>query len=226
MKKIIVLNHKSSLDFKNIKNYPIEINDIIRNDQTVIICPSSVFIPYFKGKYNFKLGSQIISEENVTGSLTAPILKSIDIKYCLIEYSDKSNKKIKVALENGINPIIEIGETFYEYELNKTMNIITKQIKSIFKDIEVGQDIIINYTPKWSYKGKQIPKTDYIQEVVDLIKNFLKNQYDTNIKVIYGGSITTENIKTIDLIDNLDGYLIDDISTDIKALKQFFDILE
>ena len=74
MKKVVVLNHKSYLKQNDIKSYPIEINDYIRSDQTVIICPSSLYIPYFKGKYNFKLGAQNIEYQNITGELTGSVL--------------------------------------------------------------------------------------------------------------------------------------------------------
>ena len=50
MKKIIILNHKSDLTMPEIKEYLLNINDLIRNDLDIIICPSSIYIPYFIGK--------------------------------------------------------------------------------------------------------------------------------------------------------------------------------
>ena len=119
MRKIIVLNHKSYLKNEQAKSYPININNFIRNDQTVIICPSSIYIPYFKGKYNFKLGSQTIESDNITGELTGEILKSLEVKYTLIGTNDRKNKyeetpkqinkKVKEAIKYNIRPIITIG---------------------------------------------------------------------------------------------------------------------
>lgn len=233
MKKIIVLNHKSYLKYEDVKNYPIEINDYIRSDQTVIICPSSIYIPYFRGKYNFKLGSQNIEYENITGELTGNILKSIDVRYTLIGTNDrkntkeeKINKKIKEALNNNIRPIVIIGESFYEKELKKTASVINRQIKDYFKDIDIKQDIIISYTPNWSYQGKQIPTNTYISEVIDLIKNIIKRNFNANIKVIYGGKITKDNIVELDKIKNIDGYLIEESSIDITEIKQMLNIIE
>lgn len=228
MKKIIVLNHKSTLEESKAKIYPVEINKFIRNDQNVIICPSSLYIPYFKGKYNFKLGSQTISYENNTGSLTGNILKSAGVKYSIIDNQDtiEINKSISECLNNNISPIVIIGETFYENELGKTMDIITKTIKQSFKSIEMGQDIIICYRPNWSYKAKQIPSIKHIEEVIELVKNIIKKSYGFSIKVIYGGNINKENIKELDKILNLDGYLLDEISADVKSIKEIFNIME
>lgn len=236
MKKIIVLNHKSYLKYDQAKTYPINVNNLIRNDQTVIICPSSIYIPYFKGKYSFKLGSQTIESDNITGEITGDILKSVEVKYVLIGTNDRKNvyeenskqinKRIKEAIKYNIRPIITIGETFYEKELNKTLDVLTKKLKEYLKDIEVKQDIIINYSPNWSYQGKQVPKEDYIYEVIDFIKNYIKRKYNVNIKVIYGGNITKENILKLDKIKNIDGFLIDKPSTDINEITEMLNIIE
>ena len=228
MKKIIVLNHKSYLNYEKAKKYPLEINDYIRTDQIVIICPSSPYFPYYKGKYNFKLGSQSISDKNVTGELTGEVLKSLEIEYVLINMNNKINEqemnykkingKIKAALDNGIKPIMAIGETYYEQELNKTADVIVKQLKDYLKDIEVEQDIIINYSPNYSYKGNQIPKEENIYEVVDFIKNYMKRKYNVNTKVIYGGNVTIDNIEKLEQITNIDGYLIEESSINVKEI--------
>ena len=236
MKKIIVLNHKSSLTLEKAKKYPLEINEYLRTDQTVIISPSSPYFPYFKGKYNFSLASQNISSENITGELTGKLLKSMEIKYVIIGTNDRKNitnedekvinKKIKEAVDNNIIPIITIGETYYEYQLNKTIKVITKQITNYLKKIEVKQDLIINYSPDWTYEGKQLPNSDYLSEVIELIKNIVKKAYNTKIKVIYGGKITKDNIKEIDKIKTIDGYLITEKSTNIKEVLQILNTIE
>lgn len=233
MKKIIVLNHKSDLTYEEAQKYPIEINDYIRNDQNVIICPNSIYVPYFKGKYNFILGSQSINSNNTTGSITGKTLKSIDIKYALIGNHDKNDinneeitSQIKEAINNNIRPIVIIGETYYEYELNKTTSVIKRQIQDYFRNIEVKQDIIICYYPNWKYKGKQVPSITYIEEVIELIKNIMKHKYNANIKVIYGGNVSIDNIEKLDEISNNDGYLIEKPSTNLKEIINLLNSIE
>lgn len=236
MKKIIVLNHKSGLTLEEVKKYLLVINEILRADQEIIICPSSPYLPYFKGKYNFVLGAQNIFPENITGELTGTILKSLEVKYTLISTNDRKNnfeessklinKKVEEAIKNNIRPIITIGESFYEYELNKTVSTITKQIKEYLNNIEVKQDIIINYSPNWTYKGKQIPTENHIYETIELIKNIIKRKYNVNIKVIYGGNITKENIGNIEKIKIIDGYYIEKESTNLQKIKQVLNVIE
>lgn len=236
MKKIIVLNHKSYLNPKNAKNYAIEINDYIRSDQTVIICPSNVYLPYFEGKYAFHLGSQNISQANITGEITGNLLKETGVKYALIGHPERKNligetpkqinEKIKEAISNNITPIIIVGETYYEYEMKKSGEVISKQLKEYLYKIELEKDIIICYEPNWTFQGKQIPTEEHITEIVKLIKSITKRKYNENIKVLYGGNITPENITKIDKIPNLEGCLIGKASTSIKQIRGIFNNIE
>lgn len=231
MKKTVVLNHKTYLTLNEAKNYGIDINDYIRNDQEVIVCPSNIYIPYFTGKYNFKLGSQDISYLEITGETTGKMLKSNDIKYTLVGHNERKNnlnetnkeinKKIKEAQKYNITPIAILGETYYENELRKTGEIITKTLKEYLKD--TNENIIIGYEPNYTFEKSQIPTKEHIEEIVNLIKQITTRKYNKNIKVLYGGNVSKDNIELLEQIKNLDGYIIGRESIKIKDIKQIFD---
>ncbi len=231
MKKIIVINQKTHLTLKEAKNYGIDINDYIRTDQEVIICPSNIYIPYFAGKYNFSLGSQDISSLEITGETTGKMLKSYNIKYTLVGHNERKNnlnetpkdinQKILEAQKYNITPIAILGETYYQKELKKSGEIITKTLKEYLKN--TNDNIIIGYEPNYTFKEKQIPTKQHIEEIVTLIKNITKRKYNKEIKVLYGGNVSKENIKTLEQIKNLDGYLIGRKAINIKVIKEIFD---
>mgnify|MGYP002577092399 FL=1 len=234
MKKTVVLNHKTYLTLNEAKNYGIDINDYIRNDQEVIVCPSNIYIPYFTGKYNFKIGSQDISYLEITGETTGKMLKSNDIKYALVGHNERKNnlnetnkeinKKIKEAQKYNITPIAILGETYYENELKKTGEIITKTLKEYLKD--TNENIIIGYEPNYTFEKSQIPTKEHIEEIANLIKQITTRKYNKNIKVLYGGNVSKNNIESLEQIKNLDGYLIGRESIKIKDIKQIFDKME
>lgn len=234
MKKIIVINQKTYLTLKEAKNYGIDINDYIRTDQEVIICPSNIYIPYFTGKYNFSLGSQNISPLEITGETTGKMLKSYNIKYTLVGHNERKNdlnettkdvnQKILEAQKYNITPIAILGETYYQKELKKSGEIITKTLKEYLKN--TNDNIIIGYEPNYTFKEKQIPTKQHIEEIVTLIKNITKRKYNKEIKVLYGGNVSKENIKTLEQIKNLDGYLIGRKAINIKDIKEIFDEME
>lgn len=234
MKKIVVINHKTYLTLNEAKNYGIDINDYIRGDQEVIICPSNIYIPYFTGKYNFSLGSQNISPLEITGETTGKMLKSYNTKYALVGHNERKNNlhetnkeinnKIKEAQKYNITPIAILGETYYEQQLKKSGEVITKTLKEYLKD--TNDNIIIGYEPNYTFKEKQIPTKDHIEEIVKLIKQITKRKYNKEIKVLYGGNVSKENIKTLEQIKNLDGYLVGRKAINIKDIKEIFDEME
>lgn len=234
MKKIVVINHKTYLTLNEAKNYGIDINDYIRSDQEVIICPSNIYIPYFTGKYNFSLGSQNISPLEITGETTGKMLKSYNIKYALVGHNERKNNlhetnkeinnKIKEAQKYNITPIAILGETYYEQQLKKSGEVITKTLKEYLKD--TNDNIIIGYEPNYTFKEKQIPTKDHIEEIVKLIKQITKRKYNKEIKVLYGGNVSKENIKILEQIKNLDGYLVGRKAINIKDIKEIFDEME
>ena len=47
-----------------------------------------------------------------------------------------------------------------------------------------------------------------IYETIKSIKDYIKDKYNTNNKVLYGGSVSNKNINELDKKDIIDGYLV------------------
>ena len=232
MNKIIVLNQKSYMEYNEVLDFINNIKDNIRRDLDVIICPSSIYLPYYKGKYDFKLGSQNVYIKNITGEYTSKSLKSMGVSYVLVghferkQYLHESNElinlKIKDAINNNIIPIVCLGET-KEEELLKTGDVLIKQLKEYFKDVDVKEDIVIAYEPGYSIGTSILPTTSELEEVIKLIKDNIFRKYNCNIKVLYGGSVDELNIEKLNKIKDLDGYLIGKNSSSSANIIQIMD---
>ena len=99
-------------------------------------------------------------------------------------------------------------------ELNKiskenTELILKKQIDEAFNGLSINSnDIIIAYEPVWSIGSGIIPDEKYLIDTIYFIKNYIKNNYKINIKVLYGGSVNVDNIDFLKQIKEIDGFLI------------------
>ncbi len=236
MNKIIVLNQKSYMEYNEVLDFINNIKDNIRRDLDVIICPSSIYLPYYKGKYDFKLGSQNVYIKNITGEYTSKSLKSMGVNYVLVghferkQYLHESNElinlKIKDAINNNIIPIVCLGETKEEKELLKTGDVLIKQLKEYFKDVDVKEDILIAYEPGYSIGTSILPTTSELEEVIKLIKDNIFRKYNCNIKVLYGGSVDETNIEKLNKIKDLDGYLIGKNSSSSAKIIQIMDKID
>ena len=86
----------------------------------------------------------------------------------------------------------------------------------------INENIIIAYEPIWAIGSGVIPDNNWINTTISYIKNYIKNTYNKDIKVLYGGSVKLDNIDNLEKLDIIDGYLIGGASlnpNDILALQ-------
>lgn len=223
MEKLIVGNLKNYMSASDIAKYLKKIDKI----EDVVICPSNIFIPYFLKK-KFEVGIQnIYLDKTCTGEITAKQAKSLGISYTIIGHSERRinfnetnieiNEKIKEAINNNLKVILCIGETLEEKGNNQTLEILEKQIKECLDNINLD-NIIIAYEPIWAIGTNIIPTINEIEETIKKIKEIV------NIKVLYGGSVNSNNIS--DIIKVTDGVLIGKASTDIDEFLKIIEVVK
>ena len=224
------LNSLKSLDkfikfFKNFKK---------NTYSKIIYCPPTTLInPMIKKlkKTRIQIGAQNCHESQnygaFTGSINAKMLKEVGATYVIIGHSENRqegetdklvNNKIKSALKSGLKVIFCIGETLKEKKTKKTKKLLSKQITLGLNKIKNNKNIIIAYEPIWSIGSGLIPKKKELFETIKFIKKKAKNY-----KVLYGGSVNPKNINLLNLINNIDGYMIGGASQDPK---KFIDIIK
>ena len=225
---IIVFNHKSNMTKDEFIAYTNELSTINSKDK-VVVCPSYINIPYLTKLSNIKVGAQNISSFSPgahTGEVSAKQLSSYGVTYSIIghserrqsqkETSEEINLKLKMALSEGIIPILCVGETKEEKDSNKIEQVLQNELNIALTGIseEDKLKIIIAYEPIWSIGTGLLPTNEEISKCIDIIKNISPNS-----KILYGGSVNDENIDTLQSIKTIDGYLIGGMSLDIKKIK-------
>lgn len=221
---LVVLNHKSNLTYKEIIEYEQKIKNL-----DVIVLPSICYMSLFNNG-NYVLGSQDISEfkENSrTGEINGLQLRSLGVKYCLIGHSERrmynkeSNETMLIKLnncfENDIIPVYCIGEAPNE---NKK-EILSKEIDLVLKHYN-NKEIIFAYEPIANI-GKDNPNLETIQETIFYIKEYISEEYKKDVKLLYGGGVSINNIDDILEIKGIDGVLFSTDSLKLDNLKIIYD---
>lgn len=165
----------------------------------VVICPPFVFLPLLKG---LTLGSQNVSAEEkgaFTGEVSAFMLKDLGIEYAIIGHSERRkyfaetdeliNEKIKKSLEAGLKVIFCIGETAAERSEGKKNEVLERQIKIGLDGIDNLESINLAYEPVWAIGTGNNCSVEETKEAINFIKKFVLG----NMRILYGGSVKSEN---------------------------------
>ena len=238
MSKLIVGNFKMNMSLQDIAQYMQYINannNFNMNQNEIVICPSYIYIPYLNNNPKFKVGVQDVSINELgafTGEVSAMQLKGLNVKYSILGHSERRkyfneteniiNKKIRQCLNNNIKPIVCIGENKEEKLMMKTEQVLRRSILDLLRDFnkEELSNIIIAYEPIWAIGTGVPPTKKEIEDTAYYIKDLIKSAYKVDLKVLYGGSVSLNNIDTFININNIDGYLIGGSSIDAEEFSK------
>ena len=188
---------------------------------------------------NIKIGAQNMHFEEkgaYTGEISGKMLKSINVEYVIIGHSERRqyfnetdetvNKKIKAAFENGLKPIVCVGETLEQRESGKAEEIITKQTQLALEGLkdEQVQNTIIAYEPIWAIgTGKTATSEDAntaIKAIRDKICQIYGQKVSDGVIIQYGGSVKSSNSKELFEMSDIDGALIGGASLNVDEFAK------
>ena len=177
-----------------------------------------------------------------TGEISADMLKSFGVKYAIIGHSERRqyfgetdetvNKRALACHENGITPIICVGENLEEREKDITKDVIKAQITAGLADFTKPQlhSTIIAYEPVWAIGTGKTATAQQAEEVCAYIRELLGELFcpmcAQKVTIQYGGSMNAANAKELLSMPNIDGGLIGgaslkaaDFSTIVESAK-------
>lgn len=231
--KLVVANHKMNLTLPEVLDYKHKIEEIDTSRIKLVICPSYPYLVELDSN-KYYLGSQnvgFLESGSLTGEISAKQLSFLHVSYVLIGHSERRNllkedndcirKKIEHTLKSGMHVILCVGENQEEKKCGKTSRILKEEL-GVLKDLSPNQlaKVIIAYEPIWAIGTGNIPENDEIYENVEYIKNLVYDKYAADIKVLYGGSVSPDNINLLEKLDNIDGYLIGGASLNPKKMSE------
>lgn len=230
---IIALNNKSNLTKEEFLKYQEDIQKLNFKTSNVILIPSNIYLAAANIP-NISLGSQNVSMYEMgphTGEVSASQLRQLGVSYCLVGHSERRKEqhetnieirnKIKNLLNQGIIPILCIGET--KEEKNTAHTVIYQELQEALIGLteEELKKVIIAYEPVWSIGTGLIPTSTEIESIVTKIKE----KYPNNL-VLYGGSVTIDNIEKLTRENAVDGYLLGGLSLQLDKVQILIDKIE
>lgn len=232
--KIVIANWKMKLSLKETVELAKKMKDKFRgfNNGTVVICPNFISLlevkKIIKGS-PLKLGAQDTFWEDkgaYTGEISPDMLVEAGCEYVIVGHSERRkyllenyamiHQEIRAVLSvNNLTPILCIGEDADERKTDRRDFVLVDQLQQALGGLNplLNQKIIIAYEPIWAIgSGIAIEpaEAEYAHKIVKLTLNdmFGMKVAKENFSIVYGGSISSKNVKGFIDIENMDGLLV------------------
>ncbi|HET6487047.1 MAG TPA: triose-phosphate isomerase, partial [Spirochaetia bacterium] len=159
-----------------------------------------------------------------TGEISPRMLKDAGVSVVILGHSERRhvygetdalvNKKVKLALTQGLDVILCVGETLDERQSGVTENVVQRQTEAGLAGVaaaELGR-VTVAYEPVWAIgTGKNATPQD-ADAVHSFLRSVVSRMYTSeaaqSLIIQYGGSVKPENIKDLMRMENIDGALV------------------
>jgi len=199
------------------------------------VCPPFVYLDSV-GKLiagtSMALGAQNVAKEDpgaYTGEIAAPMLTDFGCKYVIVGHSERRNiygetdslvaEKFARARQEGLIPILCVGELLEEREAGKTEEVVARQLDAVIEQVGIAGlgDGVLAYEPVWAIGTGKTATPDQAQAVHAFIRQRLAS-HDEGVaqamRVLYGGSVKGANAEALLAMADIDGGLIGGASLD------------
>lgn len=174
-----------------------------------------------------RLGAQDLFWEEAgafTGEVSAAMLKDLSCQFVIVGHSERrrsfgeldewTNKKVAAALRHGLQAILCVGETLDERDGGLTERVVARQLRNGLSGLEKQQAgrVVLAYEPVWAIGTGRAATPDQATAVHQLLRQTVKEHWSADIAealiILYGGSVTPQNITSFLSSEDIDGALV------------------
>ncbi len=206
----------------------------------IILCPPFISLYPLSQKLintNIKIAAQNLHWEAkgaFTGEISAPMLKAIPCQYVICGHSERRHlfgetsqdigKKVKSSLQYGLRPILCVGETLEEREAGQTEAVVFEHLSqgAFHLTQEEVRLTVVAYEPVWAIGTGKAATPQDAHQVIAFIRHQLAVQFNqeiaATIRILYGGSVTSQNARAFLKQNSIAGLLIGGSSLDPQEL--------
>jgi triosephosphate isomerase len=165
-----------------------------------------------------------------TGEISPVMLRDVGCRHVILGHSERRqffgegdgevSRKVQAALQEGIIPILCVGETLGERDYGKTFDTVGGQLTGGLADVvlETGNELVLAYEPVWAIGTGKTASPEEAQEVHAFARSLLASAFGNDIagaiRILYGGSVKPDNAGALMDMADIDGALVGGASLD------------
>jgi triosephosphate isomerase (TIM) len=202
----------------------------LASDRDVMIAPSFLSIPAAAQALAgsaIALGAQNMHFERAgafTGEVSAPMLRFFGVSYVIVGHSERRHifkeddesvgRRAAAVAAARMTPILCVGETAEERDSGNTVEVVLRQLQHGLSHFSPDRapNVVIAYEPVWAIGTGRTATPEQAQTVHGAIREALGDRLGPDagaaIRILYGGSVTAENVDTLMAKPDIDGALV------------------
>lgn len=188
---------------------------------------------------NVAVGAQNVHWEKegaFTGETSVQMLTAIGVTHVIIGHSERRqyfnesddtvNRKLELALENGLTPILCVGEVLEEREAGLTEDVLRRQCMRAFNGISARKAarLTVAYEPVWAIGTGKTATPHMASDAHSVIRGeagkAFGQEFADNLRILYGGSVKPDNASALMAEAEIDGALVGGASLDPKSFAK------
>ena len=211
------------------------INDLLESlkdyqETEIVICPP--FTSLWVARELIQDSKIILGAQNFyfqndgayTGEISARMLQNIGCGYVILGHSERREyfqessemvaKKVQQAIIFGLTPIICVGEKLKEREEGRAQEIIRAEIDTVFAILKSNDAnrVVFAYEPIWAIGTGKAATAKDAEDIIQYLRKLIKDRYGEviaqQIRILYGGSVNSDNITALMAEPDIDGALV------------------
>lgn len=159
-----------------------------------------------------------------TGETSVYALADMGIDYVIVGHSERReifkesdafiNEKVSAVFEQGMIPILCVGETLEQKENGETIKVVNEQIEKALSGVPADSipQLVVGYEPVWAIGTGKTASEEEAQEAAAAIRQKIAELYSQEaadqLRIQYGGSANPDNIGSFLSQEDIDGGLI------------------
>jgi triosephosphate isomerase (TIM) len=205
-------------------------------DCDVIIAPPLLALPALvhelDGSHIALAGQNMYCEDKgpFTGEISATMLREIGVSHVLVGHSERRdlfheddgliNRKVRAALRQGLTSVLCVGEHADERDAGRVIEVVLGQLQRGIDQVEESllERVVVAYEPVWAIGTGRTAQPQEAELVHGSIRSALSDRYGYGnaqaVRIVYGGSVTTNNAAAFLLQSAVDGLLVGTASLD------------
>jgi triosephosphate isomerase (TIM) len=232
-KRYLIANWKMNLPPEGMEPYLGVVAAADANDVSVVVAPPFPYLGDVAAKGSAVAAQNCGDQKGgaFTGEVSVSMIAACGARYVIIGHSERRNvygetdamiaRKLSLALDAGLTPVLCVGEDLACRDAGRAAAFIAGQLEAVaVGQLDAGAEVIVAYEPIWAIgTGRNASGAMCAETVAGLreaIGRFWPAGYQARTPVLYGGSVTPENIADLETNGGVDGYLVGGASLDSK----------